>query len=413
MKVLIVNSSDHRGGAAKAAIRLFEALQSNGVDVKMLVHQKKTEEKNIVAPVSRPLQILQSRLDKYELKIRGIKPFSYFSIGRFGNDITRYKEFIEADIINIHWINRGFLSVQTLSAIFNSGKKIIWTLHDSWAFTGGCHLPYDCLKYQTHCSFCPQLSSHKEKDLSFTIFRNKLLAWNNTSPAIFTPSAWLANKASGSALLGKHAVQVFPNTLNTKTFKTGNQQEVRTLLGLPLNKKLILFGAVSATTDQNKGYDLLLQALKILENKYEDFAQTHALCIFGSTDKTDLPMETFALGNITAEETMADIYRAADLFVLPSKSENLPYTIMEALSCGTPAVAFHIGGIPELITHRQNGYLAKPYDTADLANGIYETLNNIKSDNTNISEAISLRYGYEPVARQWINFYTSEHSPDR
>lgn len=124
-------------------------------------------------------------------------------------------------------------------------------------------------------------------------------------------------------------------------------------------------------------------------------------------------METFALGNITAEETMADIYRAADLFVLPSKSENLPYTIMEALSCGTPAVAFHIGGIPELITHRQNGYLAKPYDTADLANGIYETLNNIKSDNTNISEAISLRYGYEPVARQWINFYTSEHSPDR
>lgn len=404
MKILIINSSDQGGGAAKAATRFFDALQHNGMDAKMMVHQKTSANNNIVAPVVKPLQILQSRLEKYLLKLKGIKSLSYFSIGKYGNDITGHSDFVDADIINIHWVNRGFLSIKNIADIFSSGKKVIWTLHDSWAFTGGCHLPYDCLRYQEHCGQCPALASHQEHDLSYEIFKNKQQQWGNLSAHIVAPSNWLAQKARGSSLFAGYPVSVFPNTLNTAIFKPHHREEARASLGLPLDKKLILFGAVSALQDQNKGFSLLHAALHALIDQDAGFAQTHALCVFGSNDRIDLPMETFALGHIGDETSMAKLYSAADVFVLPSKSENLPYTIMESMACGTPAVAFKVGGIPELISHKQNGYLAQCYDTADLARGISETLKTISPNNQQISQAISSKYGYEAVARQLVNF---------
>lgn len=413
MKILIVNTSDTGGGASKAASRLFDALLNDGLDVTMMVHEKNTTNSGIVAPISKPLQLVQSRLDKYEFKLRGIKPKSFFSIARFGNDITKHEAFIEADVINIHWVNRGFLSIENIAAIFHSGKKIIWTLHDSWAFTGGCHLPYDCILYQSHCGSCPGISSHREVDLTYQIFERKMKAWKEATPTLFTPSKWLAQKSMGSKLFSNTQTKIFPNALNTNVFKTYNREETRKELGLPQHKKLILFGAMNATSDLNKGYALLLEALTLLIDRDDTFAQTHALCVFGSDDAIALSMEVCVMGTIHDELKMAKLYAAADVFVLPSKSENLPYTIMESLACGTPAVAFNVGGIPELIQHKQNGYLAQCYDTSDLAEGIHQTLKNLSFGREAISGQVKEAYSYESVAKQFLNIIGFEHSATR
>ncbi|MES2559167.1 MAG: glycosyltransferase [Bacteroidota bacterium] len=404
MKILIVNTSDTGGGASKAAVRLFEALLTDGIDVSMLVHEKNTTNDRFVSSVPKPIQILQSRLDKYECKLRGIKRQSLFSIARFGNDITKHEAFKQADVVNIHWVNRGFLSVENLGAIFKSGKKIVWTLHDSWAFTGGCHLPYDCILYKSHCGTCPAIASDKEHDLAYSIFERKQQSWKDADMSVFAPSNWSANKSLSSVLLKNFATKVFPNALNTDLFKVYQQEEARVELKLPLNKKIILFGAMNATSDVNKGYSLLLEAIRFLIKGDETFSQTHALCIVGSDATIPLPMDVYVMGTIYDDHRMAKLYAASDVFVLPSKSENLPYTIMESLACGTPAVAFNVGGISELVKHQDNGYLAQCYDTSDLANGILHALSELIYSKEIISKTIKDRYGYKTVSKQFLNY---------
>ncbi len=370
----------------------------------MLVHQKSGfNNDRICRVVPKSIMFLQARLDKYELKIRGLHPKSYFSIGRFGNDITTHPYFLWADVINIHWVNRGFLSVRNLADIFRSGKKVVWTIHDSWAFTGGCHLPYSCKKYETMCGACPTLSSNNQKDLSNTVFQTKQNLWQNLSATIFTPSSWLLDSVRSSSLLSHFNSRVFRNPLDSSVFRIIKQQDARLRFGLPLDKKIILFGAVSSTTDSNKGFDLLVESLNYLCENIPSFKENHIVCIFGSNAKPLLPLDSFMMGYINKEHSMAELYSAADVFVLPSRSENLPYTIMEALSCGTPAVSFSVGGIPDLINNGINGYLAKCFDTKHLAECIKLCLDNIASNNSEISAAIHLNHNYDVVSASFLS----------
>ena len=270
------------------------------------------------------------------------------------------------DLLHLHWLGAGFLRVETLGRF---DKPLIWTLHDSWAFTGGCHVPYDCTRYRHNCGECPILGSRRSNDLSRWTWKRKARAWRNLNLTVVAPSRWLADCARESSLFRNVRVEVIPNGLDIDAFRPADREQSRASLGLPQDRKIILFGAVHGSSDPNKGFQLLTQALQLLAADRSDAMAV----VFGSDDfpeLPDLPMPLVSLGTIHDDSVLAALYSAADVFVLPSMLENLPNTVLEAMACGTPCVAFRQGGVPDLIDHQECGYLAQPYDTGELARGI-------------------------------------------
>jgi len=199
-------------------------------------------------------------------------------------------------------------------------------------------------------------------------------AWRNLDLTVVAPSRWLADCARSSSLFRDVRIEVIPYGLNIETFEPLDKEQSRNALGLPLDKKIILFGAVQAFTDPNKGFHLLQPALQIAGKGSAD-----KLALFFSSIDTgrlpDLGMPAVFLGRVD-DTRLPSLYSAADLFVLPSKLENLPLMVMEAMACGTPCVAFRQGGLPDLIEHKICGYLAQPYDIEDLGRGIVWVLEN-------------------------------------
>jgi glycosyltransferase involved in cell wall biosynthesis len=273
---------------------------------------------------------------------------------------------IQPDIIHLHWTLGGFLRIETLKRI---KPTLIWTLHDMWPFTGGCHYDDGCGRYRASCGLCPILGSKKEWDLSRWTWTRKARAWKDMKMVIVTPSRWMAARARESTLFGQYRIETIPNGVDTNTFKLVNKTVAREIFSLPPKRKLILFGAMS-TTDKRKGFDVLRLALaRTMGMAGKD---EWMLCIFGTKPATlpDFGLETRYFGTLHDDISLAILYAAADVFVAPSRQDNLPNTIMESLACGTPCVAFDTGGMPDMIEHQWTGYLAKPFDPDDLANGI-------------------------------------------
>ena len=248
---------------------------------------------------------------------------------------------------------------------------IVWTLHDSWAFTGGCHVPGNCQGYKERCGGCPQLGSQHAWDLSRWVWNRKRKFWRGIPLTIVTPSRWLADCARSSSLLGDRRIEVIPNGIDVNQYRPVEKQEARAILGLPQEQKLVLFSAMNATCDMNKGFPYLEAALRRL---FEDgWHERMELMVVGqSTPST--PVNTGVphrfLGVLRDEISMRLAYSAADVTVMVSAQENLPNSIMESLACGTPVVAFNVGGVPHLVEHQVNGYLAQPFSIDDLSAGL-------------------------------------------
>lgn len=370
MKNLIISSYDNQGGAARAAYRLHQGLQSINVSSSMLVQNKYTDDETVIDPstkLSKGFAKLKPSLDKLPLQLYP-DCNRQFSPQWYPDTIARKVNEINPDIINLHWVNAGYVRIETLAKF---KKPIIWTLHDMWAFTGGCHYHQECDRYTKSCGACPQLKSLKKQDLSNWIWKRKANAWKDLNLTIVTPSKWLAKCAKSSSLFKRYPVEVIPYGIDVFTYKPVDRQVARDLLNLPQDKQLILFGAINPTSDRRKGFHLLQQALKILsESSYKDRIE---LVVFGASKSANtlaLNLKSHYLGKLSDEISLALVYAAADVFVAPSIQDNLPNTVMEALACGTPSVAFNIGGIPDMIEHQKNGYLAQSIDSKDLAQGI-------------------------------------------
>ena len=272
-----------------------------------------------------------------------------------------------SDLLHFHWIGSGFIPHNVLGQV---KKPVLWTLHDEWAFTGGCHYAYDCKGFTQMCGTCPQLGSKREADLSRFIWHQKHHHWRTLNLTVVTPSHWLAKRAQASALFADKRIEVIPNGIDIQQYRPIDRQVARHLLNLPADKRLILFAALSSTSDVRKGFHLLQPALNQLAAEHSDKTE---LVVVGASEHANSPqmgLRTHYLGTFHDEISLALAYSAADVFVAPSLQENLPNTIMEALACGIPCVAFNIGGILDLIEHQQNGYLAEPYVPEDLAQGI-------------------------------------------
>lgn len=414
MRVLIVNTSELTGGAAIAASRLTCALNRHGVKAQMLVRDKQSERVTTSVIPQRlrlRLSFLWERL--CILVANGFRRKGLWSvdIANAGVDITDLPEFNEADIIHLHWVNQGLLSLPQIKKVLQSGKPVVWTMHDMWPCTAICHHARDCERYQAHCHHCPQLNYPGSKDLSWKTFEKKLRTYACAPITFVACSQWLATEARKSRLLeGKNIVSI-PNTYNSTLFHPASQVEARSRLHIPVKGHLLLF-ACQKVTNERKGFDYLLTALKS-ERLQALRGETTLIVVGQMADNVarNIPFPIHTIGYLKEEADMAALYQAVDLFVTPSLEENLPNTIMEAMACGTPCVGFQIGGIPEMIDHEANGYVAHYQEADDLANGIAYVL--APENHLRLAEAAahkaSVTWNEETVTRHYIDLYESLH----
>jgi glycosyltransferase involved in cell wall biosynthesis len=376
MKVLLINTFDTSSGSALAAKRLTYGLRAAGTDASLLVQKKSSQDPHVLG-VESTLEEITAKgsrvLNNLPLKLqrRSVAEFSVPWLPQIMPKFTQpfFKATqIKPDLINLHWVNYNYLQIE---AIRKFQVPIVWTLHDMWPFTGGCHYSQGCDRFTQACGACPQLNSNVEQDLSSWIWQRKFKAWQPVNLTIVTPSRWLAERAKESSLFQDRRIEVIHNGLDTAVYHPINKQVARQKLNLPLDRPLILFGAINATSAKRKGFHLLQAALSHLcQHHWSDRAD---VVIFGASSSEELPdlgFRTHCLGRLTDDASLALAYAAADVFVAPSLHENLPNTLVESIACGTPGVAFNIGGISDIIEHQKNGYLAQPYQTDDLARGI-------------------------------------------
>ena len=412
MRVLIINTSERRGGAAIAASRLMDALRNHGIKAKMLVRDKQTDQISVLGLNKSWWKIWQFIWERIIIwKANYFKKHHLFAvdIANTGTDISTLPEFQQADIIHLHWVNQGMLSLNDIHRILLSGKPVVWTMHDMWPCTGICHHARDCEKYHQECHHCPYIYKGGKKDLSNQVFKKKKELYQTAPITFVTCSQWLKEQANKSALLTGQTVVNIPNPINTNLFKPRNRQEARIACELPANKKLILFGAVKIT-DKRKGIDYFIESCNMLVQKHHEVKEELGVVVMGNHSeelKPLLPFEVYSLNYISNEKEVVNIYNAVDIYVTPSLEENLPNTIMEAMACGTPCVGFQVGGIPEMIDHLHNGYVAEHKSADDLANGIYWILN--EGEYADLSEAARRKvlssYSESTIAKKYIDIY--------
>lgn len=372
MKVLIVNTTERTGGAAIAAKRLTKALRAEGIEVALATRRQ------MWGFYAERLRILlANRLSKQNLW--------QVDIANCGEDITQSPEFREADVVHLHWVNQGFLSLKGIEKIIQSGKRLVWTMHDQWPYVGICHYTEDCDRYQSHCQNCPQLLHPDAKDLSYRIFEKKQRIWQKADITFVGCSQWIADEARKSALTQGHRIVSIPNAIDHSVFRPMSKDDARTQFGLPKDKHIVLF-ICQKVSDERKG-------MRYLEKAMKQLPEVHVVRVGKGGDF-----------EISDERRMAAMYTAADVFVTPSLQDNLPNTIVEAMSCGTPCVGFRVGGIPEMIHHLRDGYVARYRDADDLAEGIRYVLAHPELQQAAIAYAYET-YNEKRVAQLYIKEY--------
>lgn len=411
MKVAILSTNDLLGGAARCAYRLHQGLLSAGIDSQMLVQNKLSDEHSIIAPKSkfqRAVTATKPTIDKlpFLLHRNRDRTIANYSAQWLPDQTIAQIEQFDPDIVNLHWINGGFMPIEALARLH---KPIIWTCHDMWAFTGGCHYSGKCDRFTQLCGACPQLGSNRERDLSRWIWQRKAKAWQNLNLTVTPTSNWLADLARRSSLLQNYPVQVIPSGVDTKLYRPRDRHFARQVFNLPTDKQIILFGAVSATSDYRKGFHLLMPALSKLQH-HQNSAEVE-LVVFGASqpeEPPDLGFKTRYLGKLNDDVSLALLYAAADVLIAPSLEDNLPNTVMEAMACGTPCVAFDVGGICDLIDDEQNGYLASAYEPEDLARGVAWVLKpqHWQRLSHNAVDKIARRFSVARQVAQYRQLYT-------
>jgi len=408
MKILIVNTSDIQGGAARAANRLHKALLAIGVDSQMLVQGKSSDDYTVIGgntKMQKAMAKLRPTIDSLPVRRYKNRTKTLFSPSKFGfSGIVNKINEINPDIVHLHWICGGMIRVEDIASI---KAPIVWSLHDMWAFTGGCHYDEECEGYKKSCGNCKVLSSDKQNDLSTKIFKRKQKAFAlKKNITIVGLSNWLNECSKSSTLLKDKKHINLPNPIDTNTFKPFDKDKARKLWSLPKDKKLVLFGAMGATSDPRKGFKKLSDAMAKLTSQDIEFV------VFGSSQPQNAPdfgFKTHYLGSLADDVSLVTLYSAVDVMVVPSLQENLSNAIMESLACGTPVVGFDIGGNSDMIEHQKTGYLVKPFESEDLADGIEWVLNapNYNELCVNAREKAVRDFDSKVVSGKYVDLYES------
>lgn len=399
MKILHVNISDNLGGASKAAYRLHTSLVDAGIDSHFFSlhcahatdarsHMSKTPD------LVRLLSLYGSFIPNKFYCNRRNQIFSSYMLGipYIVDEINAF----EADIVHLHFVSNGMLSLKQISKI---ETKIVWSLHDFSPLTGGCHNVFNCSKYLSGCGNCPALNSNLDRDLSSRNWQVKKRLYTQLDNLKFVAvSEWVRQKILKSSLLQGQDVVTVGNCIG--------YDDISAILPKELNsRKTILFGAYNCFKDSKKGFDILFESLR-------DFKGNNTrLVVFGAEnhgefDFSSLPLDVEVCGLIDNEETVRELYRAADVLVVPSREETFGLTALEALSQGTPAVCFSDIGTASILSHMSDGYVVEKRHAKALLDGILWALN---ADNySEISQSALTKaklYSKQAIASKMITVY--------
>jgi len=373
MKVVHVSHSDRNGGAARAAYRLHCALLDHGVESSMRVRDKKSDARTVSGPdgrIGKAANLLRPVLGALTMRLQRSGNPNHHTGSLLPSAWAGKLNAADADIVNLHWVGDETLSVEDIGRI---RKPTVWTLHDMWPFCGTEHYTIDDAhaRWRSGYGRTTRPAAGSGIDLDRLVWLRKARAWKRPMH-IVAPSSWLANCARESALFGEWPVSVVPNVLDTDVYQPLDPHFCRHALGLPDDgRQIILFGALGWGRDLRKGYDLMLDALTHLASRMDP---QNVLCmVFGHGSpqgSARLPLQARWIGHVQDDVTLALLYNAADVMVVPSRQENLPQTATEPQACGCPVVAFDCTGLRDAVVHRETGYLARALDSEDLAEGI-------------------------------------------
>ncbi|HEY1722424.1 MAG TPA: glycosyltransferase family 4 protein [Magnetospirillaceae bacterium] len=410
MRVLHLSTFDIDSGAARGAYWLHTALRARAIDSTVLVGRKSGQDPTVHAlkgPGARFLAKLRMRFDQLPLRSLNKTDEAFWSVGWLPSGVHRQINALKPDLVHLHWIGNGFMAIDELKQI---NSPIVWTLRDMWAFTGGCHYTNGCDHYRGMCGACPQLRSTDQDDFSRTIWTRKEEHWRDLNLWIVPLSEWLGDCVRESSLLRSFPIEVIANGVDTTRFRPPIHSRWRADRNLAPDARLIAFGAMKATSDPRKGFAQLQDALRHLSGT--PYAEKTVLVVFGGTRPSDMPdlgIEVHFAGHINDDAALAELYSAADVAVIPSLEEAFGKTVIEAMACGTPVVAFDYGGPRDIIDHCVDGYLAAPFSPADLAAGIIwcfdETARNPLAMTRRTREKIVAKFDIDRIADRYVAFY--------
>lgn len=418
IRVLHINASTE-GGASGAAQRLHEALSSSKrvVSKHLIFSGEKANDTHTRVIYSSMLGRLFAfafhALDKLDfLRYERDKTIRFqFSHAKVGIDITSHKWFKEADIIHLHWVHKGFLSLRSLEKIVSSGKRIVWTLHDMWAVTGGCYYTWDCKNYMDSCGSCPYLKGNNIKDLSSFLFERKKELFSKTQPIFITPSNWMLSQAKASSIFGdaKPRMEWIPNLIDTAihrmTFYKSKEEDIIDY-GLNPQYFTLMFSAAFLPNPQ-KGFNHFIELYKVVKSQNN---QVQAL-IIGDTKGEFYELEDARfIGYQNDTDKIVNAYSICDMFVLTSLQETFGLVVAESMACQTPVAGFAVGGVPEIIDDNVNGFISQPDHLDGLAERIIDYINSPEKHSQfshNARKKILDNYHKDIVLEKHVDLYSS------
>jgi glycosyltransferase involved in cell wall biosynthesis len=362
VKVVHLSTTDS-GGAAGAARRLHQALRAEGVESRLLVAVRRSDDPAAELPGrlrDRLWAPAWQRINGLALRLAAGAPSPLFSPGLATHGgLDRHPAVQAADVVCLYWV-AGMLSPRAIAAL---PRPIVWRLSDEWPYTGGCHYAGDCAGFRAECGRCPVLGSGRRHDLAWHGQQRRLAAFAGRRITVVAPSRWIAARAKASRALGHARVVHVATGVDTAVFAPSSRAAARQRLGLPAAGPIVAFGAAGGIGDPRKGFDLLRAAIATLGG------QAPLLLLFG-TDRVPDGVDARTVGALSAPAALAGLFVAADAVAVPSRADNLPQVALEALACGTPVVGFDVGGLADAVRHGVTGWLARPFDVADLAAGL-------------------------------------------
>lgn len=418
MKILLINTYSQGGGAAVAARRLLDALRKIGVEARMLVAvQKHTVGSEVITPYRKgTLGRYRWQMNFVRGRLRLLPHVGYDRSRLFrystdeGYDISEHPWVKWADAIHLHWVQHSFLSLEGIEALVATRKPILWSLHDLWAITGGCHIPHftqkgvvqHCTKFHTHCDLCPLLGSKQSGDLSWMQYeRKRQIAYDRIH--FLAVSHAVAQEVNNACLSQRSTVSVLPNMIDPEIFYPAPKVS---------NKEFRILFVAARPDDPVKGLNMCKEMLEIACKRSEEFAKNAIFTCIGTPKDNrildDFPIGVERIGTTTSTKHLVSLYNSSRLTLSTSIFETFGQTLLESIACGTPALAFGVGGITDIIREGENGYIAPPYDTSKMAERLLHLFEHpdILADKQAISRTASPFYA-DVVANQAKEIYYS------
>jgi glycosyltransferase involved in cell wall biosynthesis len=404
MKVMHINFSDQGGGAAIAVNRIHEALLLSKVNSVVLVNRKVTDGSLYIKSeklIQSFIISLLPRLGSFVLKLF-LKKTSVNSLNLFSSGWVKFINQSDSDIVHLHWIGGEMISISDIPKI---KKPIIWTFHDMWPFCGTEHVTYDFRFIHGYHLFAKK-GPFPLFDINGLIWHYKIRLWNNKNFTIVCPSNWMSDCVLKSQLFKGWDTFVIPNPIDVNLWKPRNVISSKCRLGIQSKEPVLLFGAYDGIQSFHKGFDLLIESINLIKTYLDECGAR--LLVFGTGSYNlegilNYPCEF--LGHINDIDVLIDCYNSADLLLIPSRIDNLPNTALESLSCGTPIVAFNTCGLPDIVIHKQNGYLADSFSVADFATGIVWALENISDLEVNARNSAIDKFKSQYIASKYVDIY--------